>query len=264
MEKFLEYLQTQTNLSQRSINLYYGIIKKIVLLYGQNPNIEQMNAYIREKPLSKYAFLHYLHFLGRLNDCSLLLKARQKPKKREGVYLDQEELKKIVFSITEEKYRYAALVQFVTGVRAGEVLKLRKEDFSKENNELKITMIGKGERKKVVFIPETYSKFIYNFIINSGEYPFLKPASEDFFRNLQTNYIYYWRSIKQAASALGYDNFAPHDFRRNFIDQAYTLTKDIRVVQDLAGHARAETTLQYFKKKISEEEFKDIVKKIRG
>jgi len=125
-------------------------------------------------------------------------------------------------------------------------------------------MIGKGGYERIVYIPKVYKQTIWDFVSNcSREYPFLKGNENSLPKLIYNNYIYYYLQLKKAASLLGYENFATHDFRRNFVNDILTQTQDIRIAKDLIGHARMETTLRYLKKKVAEEEFKKYIEVIR-
>lgn len=261
LEGFLNYLKTQTNLSERSVKLYYWIVRNFLASF--EPTIENMNARIKEYPIAKFAFKHFLAYLGRPEEAKKLIKARPKPKKKEGVYLPRDQLFAIIQGIGDEKYRMVALLQLLTGARAHEILKLKKEDFKEEGEWLRIRIVGKGGVERVVFIPSEFKDDVLRFVQSSAfDYPFLRGSSESFARLLHNNYIYYYKALKESAAQLGFKDFSTHDFRRNFINAAYSLTKDIRVVKSIAGHKLMKTTLEYMQQKISEEEFKTYIKEI--
>jgi integrase len=263
LEEFQNYLKTQTSLSESSAKFYYWIIKNFLAKFKE-VNIENMNVRIKEYPATKFAFKHYLNFLGRQNEANSLIKTRSRPVKREGVYLTQEEILKIVELIPDNTYKIVALLQFLTGARAAEILKLKKEDFKIENDLLKIKLITKGNRERIVFIPEPYNKIILNFIqAKQFDYPFLKGDFNKPLANLvRNNYIYYYNQLKKVVSDLGYENFATHDFRRNFVNRILDKTNDIRIANAMIGHAKMESTLRYLNKKISQEEYIKLIKEL--
>lgn len=263
LEAFRDYLKEKT--SESSAYTYCKVISTFLKFFG-NDSVENMNLYIEKYWLSKYAFIHYLRFLGRENDIEKLKKGKRGVTKREGVYLERERLKEIIFSIPETHWRVVALLQYLTGARAKDVLRTKKEWIEKiEDDEkigLKIKMLQKGNRFKVSFIPKEFKNYIWEFVESSGEYPFLKYYSKkgSLETSLSNNYVYYWKALKNAAVSWGYNMFAPHDFRRNFLDLAYTIFKDIRKVRELAGHRNLNWTFLYLKKRIEETELKDAIR----
>ena len=263
LEDFQNYLKTQTSLSESSVKFYCWIIKNFLAEYKE-ASIENMNARIREYPTTKFAFEHYLNFLGRKNEIHNLIKVKHRPAEKEGVYLPQEEILKIVQAIPDNTYKVVALLQFLTGARVAEILRLKKEDLKFENELLRIKLITKGNHERVVFIPEPYNQIILNFVqASSFDYPFLKGDFSKPLANLvRNNYIYYYNQIKKVVSDLGYKNFATHDFRRNFVNRILDKTNDIRIANAMIGHARMESTLRYLNKRMSEEEYIKLIREL--
>lgn len=231
--------------------------------------VEDMNEFILRKPISKYVFMHYLLMQGKKDDYKRLEKAKTKPPRRDGVYTSKEKLLLVINSIKSEKHQMAALIQFITGARACDIL-----GFDKERAEivtdipgigLKLDLTTKGDKQRIVFIPEQFCGALNEFFARSGQYPFFKSQKfDDITKALETNYHYYYESVRKAAEEAGLKHFATHDFRRNFIDEAYSVFKDIRVVKDLVGHSNIALTFRYLKKRISKEEFIDSIKILRG
>jgi integrase len=91
----------------------------------------------------------------------------------------------------------------------------------------------------------------------------MRKTSEDLTTSLMTSYHYYWKAVKKAAESIGIKDFSTHDFRRNFIDEAYTIFGDIRKVKDIVGHRKIEWTLRYLRKKIEEKELVSAIKQLR-
>ncbi|RLE45206.1 hypothetical protein DRJ16_00070 [Candidatus Woesearchaeota archaeon] len=263
-------MKNNTTLLPRSIDLYARTIQRFLREFKE-ASVENANKFIaksfREKRsyYVKYAFMHYFKYLGREEDYKKLIKTRLKPKKKKGCFLRKEELERIAFSLPTEEYRMVAIIQYLTGARAHDVLTLSKDRITKEDGMLKLRMIQKGEREKIAFIPEEYAEMIWNFVQSKDkEYPFLRGESKDFTRSVNTNYTYYYRELKEVATSLGYENFATHDFRRNFINDAYSKFKDIRIVRVVAGHSDMSTTLRYLLEAVDEKEIKKAIKEIRG
>jgi integrase len=264
--KFRQYLQEQTNLSSSTIKLYCRTIARFLEKFEQTN--EGMNAFVKQYSFNRFVLKHWLEFECRGEEYKALKGVKRKRVIREGVYIDSSLLKQIVFSIPNTMYRAVALIQYCTGARARDVLTIKSEWIEKvESDEsigLRIRMVQKGGRERIAFVPKgEFSDIVYNYVISAQkEYPFMRNCSEDFLTNVETNYHYYYNAIKQATITLGIPNFATHDFRRNFIDKAYTALKDIRVVKELVGHSQISTTLNYLRKHISETEARESIKKI--
>ena len=264
IKEFENYLKTQTNLSTLSIKLYVRYLRHFLLKYKE-PTVENMNLAIKENPGKKACFKHFLTFLGRVNDYKMLIKTKPKPKLKEGIYLSKEELKQIVFSIPDETYRIVALLQYCTGLRASDVLRIEKDKIELlDDGSLRIFITLKGGHQSVAFIPTLYSRTIYNFVQRRGKFPFLKGESSDFSTWVTNNYTNYYRILRETAERLGYPDFRSHDFRRSFIDEVYTKVKDIREARVLAHHVKFETSLKYIQKKADESKIKELINEFRN
>ena len=264
--EFQRYLETHQNLAPRTVKEYVKIFRKFSI--KQDFSVEAMNKEIKRYSMSKAIMYHILFMLERYEDIAKLVRAKQIPVKRQGVYLDKETLKQIIPLITDTTWRTLALIQYVTGIRAADGIRLKKESFKQlETGDIKVIVIGKGDKERIVFIPKIYADQVMQFVQNTyWDTPFIKTRSIDMATAIETNYHYYYMAIKKAVKILGITNeFATHDFRRNFADEAYEASgRDIRVVRDILGHAHEETTVKYFRKKLTEEETKKIAKMMRG
>lgn len=264
MEEFLEYLNKQTSLSPRTAKTYAKILH--AFHSRRDPTIEAMNEEIKIYPLTKYAFKFWLTWQGRADEIPKLLKGRILPAKREGVYLNSEELLRIINAVEDPRYKVIATIQYATGIRASDVLKIRKERIRiLPSGGLRIRVIGKGEKERIVFMPQAYVNIVLEFISPFHDYSFPFTTNGTCTTlDIETTYNYYWRAIKQAAIKAGFPKFASHDWRRNLINDVFERTKDLRKAQVAAGHSRADTTIRYINKKVQEKEYRELINDIRG
>jgi integrase len=271
-ETFEDWLRNNTFLLERTIRLYVRTIERFKRLFG-NPTIENINRFIIESTKErrsyyvKYVFRLYLKYLGREEDYPKLVKVRQKAKKRIGCYLAKEEIMRIIDLMTDKTYRIVALIQFLTGARAHDVLSFNSKNLVRQNDDVWLGLTPKGEKRLYyVFIPKKHAKLICDFIESSGkEYPFLKGNIENFVNAVNNNYRYYYNEVKNAAKFAGYPDFSTHDFRRNFIEDIYSREKDLRVIKDIAGHSNIRYTMQYLKQHFeTRPRIKKLIEEIRG
>lgn len=120
-----------------------------------------------------------------------------------------------------------------TGMRVdGEALTFGAWEFDPEAATLKIT--GKGGHERVIPVSSRDAAHILTS-------PFRFKAM------MNTSYRTHSRKWKQAAEAAGITSKlpTPHAVRHYYATQAYQKCKDIRVVQDLLGHADYGTTARY-------------------
>jgi hypothetical protein len=193
----------------------------------------------------------------------LLLKpSRNDDVKRMRKYLDDETKSQVIKLIKDYKHRIIARIQDVTGVRAGDVIRLKRGSISYEpyNDEvvvMRIDFVSKGGKHIVKWIfDESLQTQIDLFIKNNildNEYYFLERERSNKGSSLitlyRTNYHNYWLDLKQAMDTLGigYKDWASHDFRRQFARRVWNKTKDPVILKDVMDHSRFETTLRYLK-----------------
>lgn len=270
--EFHQWLSDNTTLGERTILNYVRTIDRFLDEYGQ-PTIENINNFISttnrrtRTTYVKYAFRYYLEFIGKPEDYKKLVGVKSKPRKKTGVYISNESLMSIVSNIENETYRMVALIQYLTGARAGDVLRFSYNDMKVNDDEtISLHLIKmKGEKEGWFFIPKKYAKKIRHFIETCGrKYSFLLGESDSFRKLSDNNYRYYYEAVKVSARRVGYPNFATHDFRRNFIEDVFANTKDIRVAQNLAHHSNLKYTMKYLKSREDEEKLKEVVEELRG
>jgi integrase len=237
-------------------------------------DMERVNSFIigatkgkRNYFITKSAFRHLFTSEGRGEEFKTLIKIRQKDTVQKGIYLTKDDLRQIIESMPTIRYQTVAIIQYCTGARASDVLGIRNEDVKKEGDSLRIKLVQKGGGERIVFIPSIYAKRIYNYVkITDQEYPFLRMPSE--YSNIDTvidnNYHIYYLELRGVVERLGFRKFRTHDFRRNFIDDAFDQTTDIRIVSKAVGHKRISTTLRYLDQKETPEKTKEIIRKVRG
>jgi integrase len=263
--EFLEYLNKQTAVGLRTAKLYDRIIRAYLLEH--HITVPEMNEAIKKYPILKSALRHYLSCIGMGELYPLLLKARTRPSMYKGTYLPSEELLKIVNNILDERFRIIGYVQYATGIRASDVLRIRRDWIIRnDDGSLNVRVIGKGDKEHKVFIPVTYGAIIWDYVKLCPQYcyPFISfaignPTTID----IETEYHYYWLALKRATIIAGYPKLSTHDLRRNFINDYYKRTKDIIKTKRASGHSKTEDVLRYVDKTVTDEEYEDTVKDIR-
>ncbi len=275
-ELFALYLREKKNLSEQSIKLYVITVQSFIKEEGYNfEDLERYNNYIINHAIKKRsthvysilrAFIEYKITDG--NTRVKLLDGLIKPEppstiKRERKYLEERDLLAIINNMNEMKHRVIALIQFLTGARSGEVMKIKRGNIIPElyegKNVLRIIIEGKGNKRNVVFIhEETTQKIIIDFIARNifhQDFYFLqkrhrsKNADLENVRLILANKKAYERDLKQSMHKLGIDknHFATHDYRRCFARRVWTKYKDIVILKDLLNHVNPSTTIRYLK-----------------
>jgi len=117
------------------------------------------------------------------------------------------------------------------GLRVHEALAMTRDDI--DWNEGTMLVRGKGSKQRIVPMSPLLQSFIRPAAATPGP---LVPLSDRAARAFIT------RCARRAGMA---NPVASHDLRSTFLTAAYDKTKDLRAVQELAGHASSETTESY-------------------
>ncbi len=169
-------------------------------------------------------------------------------------------IKKILLTIDLSNplfYRDRAIIEilYTTGMRASELCNLKIADIDYQNNYIRINS-GKGNIDRVTPVCVRALEFTRNYIENfrkeyvcpqSGEYLFLS-----------------WRGKKMDKGALGQmiklhtrkalieKKITPHCFRVTSATHMLKNGADVRYIQQMLGHKKIDTTMQYLKLEKSE------------
>ena len=136
------------------------------------------------------------------------------------------------------------------GLRVSELVKLNLNDVDFEDNSIKF--FGKGNKERYVPLHPDVIEAIYNYLPHRDE---ITPKNEDAEKALFRSY---WgnrlgvRSVQllvkkyaKLANIKNAEKITPHKLRHTFATLLYQQTKDIRVLQDILGHANISTTQIY-------------------
>lgn len=138
-------------------------------------------------------------------------------------------------------------VMYACGLRVSETAGLRMGDILKGQNLLRVT--GKGDKERIVPIGRTAEKLLMRYIDESR--PKLAKSTEVQFvflsrsgKRLDRERI--WAIVKDAAKRAGVTkNIHPHTFRHSFASHLLENGADLRVIQEMLGHADISTTQIY-------------------
>jgi len=150
---------------------------------------------------------------------------------------------------TELGLRDRAIVEllYASGLRISELTAARLEQFNDEERILRVT--GKGNKTRLVPVGRKASQALAAYL--SAERPQLvtsKSGSEIFLsargRKLTTARI--WQIVKKHARRSGVEaNIYPHLLRHSFATHLLSNGADLRIIQEMLGHADISTTQVY-------------------
>jgi len=146
--------------------------------------------------------------------------------------------------------RDAALVDLIysTGSRISEVLDLKVSDLDSSDGSLLVRVTGKGNKQRVVPVGSLARSAVEAYLIRLRPQLLKGKRSDSLFLNSRGSRLSRqsaWQIISDLATALKIDGVSPHSLRHSFATHLLDGGADIRVVQELLGHASVTTTQIY-------------------
>ena len=275
MEQFLEYLESVLNLSSATvksyrfdIQQYFDYLEDIDEDY-KNPGKNRgrgftaylsysglKSASVNRKISALRKFYDYLVKEGESEINPFSDVSNLKDEKRLPEYLQMNEIEKIRDYISSESrdeftmHRDMALVDFIfsTGCRISETVSLDFNEIRFYDSTVKVT--GKGDKERIVFLSgkaaESLKKY-RNTALKKGKYR--EGGSNPLFVNnrgerLTSRGAFY--IIDKIITGAGIQKkVSPHTLRHTFATHLVDHGADIRMVQEMLGHASLSTTQVY-------------------
>lgn len=275
LEGFKNYLSIEKNFSEHTLNAYCSDIISYILWLDNKSCIDvdfnKLREYlhfiqrfdykkttIARKTASIRTFYKYL-FRERYIDTnpSLSLSAPKKPKSLPK-FLTPDEIDKILNNIKIEtpagfRNRVILEILWATGMRISELSNLNFGDLNIEENEIRV--FGKGAKERIVLISDRAKQYLIQYIntarkllapgYNIGE---LNENSPLFINS--TGFRLQNKTIRKAINEVVEKielpkRVTPHMFRHSFATHLIENGADLRVVQELLGHAGISNTQIY-------------------
>ena len=275
LEGFKSYLSVEKNFSEHTLNAYCSDIVSFILWLNNtsviDANFDKLREYlhfiqkfdykkttIARKIASIRTFYKYL-FRERFIDSNpaISLSAPKKPKSLPK-FLTVDEIEKILNNIkidTPAGFRNRVILELLwaTGMRVSELSNLNFGDLNIEENEIRV--FGKGAKERIVLISERAKEYLVQYIKTArnllapgydiGE---INDNSPLFINN--TGYRLQNKTIRNAINNVVEKielpkKVTPHIFRHSFATHLIENGADLRVVQELLGHAGISNTQIY-------------------
>jgi integrase len=272
---FEAHLKENTTLSDSSIRIYK---QALILFTSSNPDILDPTAYnnfIIEHSIKKrsyqyfYAIKEWLKYKFDANTRNEIFNQLIHPKMPTDVitrrrHLSDDEIMDVINNLESRSHRIVALLQSLTGARAGDVLRLEKSNIQIDDDNGEAVMLlkikGKGNKWSIKSLfDEVAQKLLLEYIAVSnntvGDYCFLEASDwktkqkRSEYELVAMNYMRYWRALKQSLDISGINRkeFATHDFRRQFARKVWDKYKDVVLLQNIMEHVKPESTLRYLR-----------------
>ncbi len=143
-----------------------------------------------------------------------------------------------------EEKRDLALIDMLasTGMRVGELVLLNRSDIDFNDRECKV--LGKGNKERIVYFDARTKIHLKEYLDHRTD------ETEALFVSLKTPYNRLTISgvesrLREIGKRLDLEKVHPHKFRRTLATKAIDKGMPIEQLQQLLGHKRIDTTLQY-------------------
>ncbi|HKX62307.1 MAG TPA: site-specific tyrosine recombinase [Verrucomicrobiae bacterium] len=136
---------------------------------------------------------------------------------------------------------------YASGLRISELVNLRLEQLQLESGFL--TVIGKGNKERVVPVGRKAIEALQRYLGNGRPALVMSRTPSNVFitsRGTAFSRITLWKRIKVRARRSGVErNITPHMLRHSFATHLLEHGADLRIIQELLGHASINTTEVY-------------------
>lgn len=164
---------------------------------------------------------------------------------------DKKQIEKFLTQLRGKNYRdwILAKTQLNTGLRISDVVHINTSDIFTESMRFKDYLVineKKTGKEKKIRLNGELRKAIKDYVrgndLNIGDYLFQSRKGEN--RNISTTQAY--RILKEAADAVGLENFASHSLRKTWGFWTYKASRyNIGLIMDMFNHASEKVTLRY-------------------
>lgn len=163
--------------------------------------------------------------------------------------LTKEEMKRLLESISHTKSKLIVKLLYSSGIRLSECLNLKVENLE-IGNRIGWVREGKGAKDRMFILSNNLCEELLPFVHGRNGYIFNGRQGRLTARNVQ-------KIVKKAAEKAGITKkITPHKLRHSFATHLLESGTDIRIIQELLGHANLQTTQIYTK--VSQEQMRKV------
>jgi integrase/recombinase XerD len=271
VRRYVRYLKLERNFTANTIEAYEHDLQKLLAYLSREgktplevtlPDLEHFAASLHEEGIGPKSqarilsgvrsFYRYLLLDGEIDvDPTELLESPHLPQHLPE-YLTTEEVDRMEASIdlsSNEGHRNRAIIEvfFSCGLRVSELTNLKLHDLFLDEHFIRV--IGKGRKERLVPISDKAIHELELWFSERCHWP-IQPGEEDYVflnrrgRHLTRTMILIM--VKRVGEAAGIKKtISPHTLRHSFATALLKGGADLRVIQELLGHADLGTTEIY-------------------
>ncbi len=275
LEDFKSYILVEKNFSKHTAKAYCSDVLSFLIWIDdescENVNFSKVRDYLRfiqkfnykkttiaRKIASIRTFYKFLYRERKVDSNPAMNLTSPKRPKSLPKFLTPDEIEKILNNVkidTPSGFRNRAILELLwaTGMRVSELSGLNFGDLNLENNEIRV--FGKGSKERIILVTDRAKTYLERYIdsarmlIPKG-YRIEDPTENSpvFINN--TGYRLQTKTIRNVINEIVEKielpkKVTPHVFRHSFATHLIENGADLRVVQELLGHASISNTQIY-------------------
>lgn len=247
IDKLISYLSSRDlTLDKASSAVLHDFVEDLVKSTSSNATVVRLVSSVK-------SFYRYLLFEGVVvQDPSVLIESPKLGRHLPDV-LTVEEIDAIIAAVDMNKAegsRNRAIIEtlYACGLRVSELINLKLTDIHKRQGIVRV--IGKGDKERLVPISKSALKEISLYEHGARKKLNIKPGYENFVflnrRGAQLTRVMIFTIIKRVVELSPLDKkVSPHTFRHSFATHLLENGANLRVIQEMLGHASITTTEIY-------------------
>jgi site-specific recombinase XerD len=182
----------------------------------------------------------FVTFYPQTNIDSVQL-SRPKKSKILPTVLSQEEVLKIIQVTKNLKHRVIIALLYSSGLRIGELIRLKLKDIDLERMQIKIVK-GKGRKDRFVGLAKSFLPLLHNYLNTYLPKEFLVEGQNGGMYSESSIRKFLMKSTRHAGIR---KKVTAHTFRHSYATHLLENGVALRHIQELLGHAKPETTMIY-------------------
>lgn len=269
LSSFFQFLEVEKGLSQNTLEAYNVDLREFFEFYkdtikdSDDLKGEDINSYVIDLSINGYSTSSISRKISAIKNFYMFILDEQintnielnitTPKKEKHLpsFLSVEEVESLLDApdlskINELRDKAMLEVMYSSGLRVSELINLKKENVNFIQKIIKVT--GKGNKQRSVpigdfamdYLAQYLSKIRFNSKMRDSKYIFLNKNGQRISRQ------YFFTRLKYYADKAGiYKSISPHTLRHCFATHLLEAGADLRLVQEMLGHSKIETTQIY-------------------
>jgi integrase/recombinase XerD len=253
-KRMIENMQMR-NFAPKTIRIYVDVVARFARYFGKSPDqlgAEEVRRYllhlVQDKKLAWATYkqaLAALRYLYRwvLDGPEVVQDIRcPRPERRLPVVLSFDEVQRFFAVIPSFKQRMILMTAYAAGLRISEVVHLEVTDIDSQRGVIHVRQ-GKRNKDRYTMLSPALLQMLRHYWVAARPARYLFPG-RSLDRPMSVSVVQ--RACKDAQRRAGIDKtITPHTLRHSFATHLLEAGTDLRVIQQLLGHASPRTTALY-------------------